>query len=217
MTIRMLLVDDHQLLREGLCALLSDEPEMEVIGEAADGDSAVRLAKELSPDVILMDITIGKASGIDVTRTIRAECPSVKIVALSVHDQEPFVTEMLEAGANGYVVKGSSFREVVEAVRVAMQGRTYLSPAITGDLITRLVHPEGTAPHGDFPALSPREREVLQLVAAGKSTKQTAQDLGISVRTVETHRRHIMEKLHVDSLPGLTKYAIREGMATLEA
>lgn len=217
MTIRMLLVDDHQVLREGLCALLSDEPGIEVIGEAADGDSAVRLAKELSPDVILMDITLGKPSGIDATRTIRAECPSVKIVALSVHGEEPFVSGMLEAGANGYVVKGSSFREVIEAVRAAMQGRTYLSPAITGDLITRLVHPEGTAPHGDFGALSPREREVLQLVAAGKSTKQTAQDLGISVRTVETHRRHIMEKLHVDNLPGLTKYAIREGMATLEA
>ena len=217
MTIRMLLVDDHQLLREGLSALLSGEPEMEVIGEAADGDSAVRIAKELSPDVILMDITMGVPSGIDATRTIRAECPSVKIVALSVHDKEPFVSGMLEAGANGYVVKGSSFREVIEAVRAAMQGRTYLSPAITGNLVTRLVHPEGSAPHGAFGALSPREREVLQLLAAGQSTKQTAQNLGISVRTVETHRRHIMEKLHLDNLPGLTKYAIREGMATLEA
>ena len=216
MTIRLLLVDDHEVLREGLCLLFRDQQDIEVVGQASDGNRAIQLAKELSPDIILMDITMGEPSGIDATKKLRTECPSAKIIALSVHSTDPFVSSMLEAGASGYVVKGSSFREILEAIRVVLQGQTYLSPAVAGALVDKLVHPLGAKQPDGTRSLSPREREVLQLLAAGKSTKQVAYETGISVRTVETHRQHIMEKLGIDNLVELTKYAIREGLADLE-
>ena len=216
MSIRLLLVDDHEVLREGLCSLFRNEQDIEIVGQAGDGSSAIQLARELSPDVILMDITMGEPSGVDATKKLRTECPSVKIIALSVHGTDPFVSGMLEAGASGYVVKGSSFREIVDAIRAVMQGQTYLSPAIAGALVDKLVHPRGAKRPDGTRSLSPREREVLQLLAAGKSTKEVAHETGISARTVETHRQHIMEKLGIDNLVGLTKYAIREGLADLK-
>jgi DNA-binding NarL/FixJ family response regulator len=215
MPVRVMLADDHQILREGLSALLASQPDIEVVGEASDSMTAIRLAHELSPDVALMDINMGEPNGIEAARTIRAECPAVKIIALSVHGDEPFVSSMLKAGANAYVVKGSSFREVVEAIHVVMEGQTYLSPAVTGSLVDRAVRPATNGHPDGVRALSAREREVLRLLASGMSTKQTAHELSISVRTVETHRHHIMEKLEIDNLPGLTKYAIREGLSEL--
>ena len=216
--IRIVLADDHEFLREGMRALLAGEPDIEVVGEAADGDTVVRLARELAPDLVLMDITLGDTSGVRATREIRAACPAVKVLALSVISSGPFVSGMLEAGASGYVVKGASFREIVEAIRVVMRGQSYLSPAVTGVLVEQFIHPE-EAPHHNGNGtmlLSPREREVLQLLASGRSTKEIAQQVGISVRTVDTHRHHIMQKLDIDNLAGLTKYAIRTGMASLD-
>jgi len=216
MNVRLVLADDHQILREGLRSLLSDQPGVEVVGEACDGPGAVQLAKDLSPDVVLMDISLGHTSGLDAARAIRAECPSVRIVALSVHSDEPFVSGMFEAGAVGFVVKGSSFREVIEALQVVMKGQTYLSPSVATVLVNKAIGPrDADRPNGARP-LSSREREVLELLASGKSTKQAAYQMEISTRTVETHRQHIMEKLGIDNLAALTKYAIREGLTDLE-
>ncbi len=213
--IRVLLADDHQFLREGLRALLTGEPDIEVVGEAADGETVVHLARELRPDLVLMDITMGETSGVRATREIRATNPEVRIVALSVISDGPFVSGMLEAGVSGYLVKGSSFREIAEAIRTVMRGQTYLSPAVTGGIVEKIVHAGDAPAPGGVALLSPREREVLQLLAAGSSTKEIAQRIDISIRTVDTHRHHIMQKLDIDNVAGLTKYAIRMGLATL--
>ena len=216
MTTRIILADDHEVLREGLCSLFRSQQNIEIVGQAGDGRTAIQLAKELSPDIVIMDITMGEPSGIDATKKLRIECPSVKIIALSVHGTDPFVSSMLAAGASGYVVKGSPFQEVLEAVHAVMEGRTYLSPAIAGVLVDKLVRPRSAHPPEGPRTLSPREREVLQLLAAGKTSKQVAKETGISVRTVETHRENIMKKLGIDHVAGLTKYAIREGLTELE-
>jgi DNA-binding NarL/FixJ family response regulator len=213
--IKVLLVDDHGMIRSGLRALLSHEADLTVAGEAEDGRTAVKKASELSPDVVVMDLRMPDLNGIEATRQIHAVNPGIKIVALSANSDRRSVTEMLRAGAQGYVLKAAAFEELVAAIRAVMGGEIYLSPSITGvdvaDFKNNGAAEKGTA----FADLSAREREVLQLIAEGKATKEVAAALHVSIKTAETHRRNVMEKLKLDSVAELTKYAIREGITSL--
>ena len=216
MGIRILLADNHRIMREGLRGLLEEQPDIEVIAEAGDGRTAVRLARDLSPDVVIMDIGMAGLNGIEATRQVVAEVPGVKVVALSMHSDRRFVAEMLKAGALGYLLKDCAFDELAHAVRAVVAGQAYLSPGIAGVVVGNyLRHLTETDPSA-LSSLTSREREVLQLLAEGKSTRQIASDLHMSVNTVATHRQHVMEKLDIHSIAGLTKYAVRAGLTSLE-
>lgn len=211
----VLLADDHKIMRDGLRALLEKEHDLEVVGETDNGRGAVRLARELKPDVVVMDVGMPDLNGIEATRQITAEVPSTRVVALSMHADRRFVTGMLSAGASGYVLKAGAFEELSSAIRAVMARRVYMSPQITDlvveDYVRRLSEP---VPAAESP-LTPREREVLQLLAEGRSTKEIATRLHLSASTVDTHRRHIMEKLDLHTVAELTKYAIREGLTSV--
>ena len=216
MSIKILLADDHKIIREGLRSLIEKQSGMEVVAEADNGRDAVQLAGELRPDVVIMDITMPDLNGIDATKQIIHYAPGVKVIALSVHSDRRFVTGILEAGASGYLLKDCAFEELAAAIRAVVQNKDYLDSRITSlvikDYVRRLSEAESSA---EF-VLTSREREVLQLLAEGRSTKQIASSLHLSLQTVETHRRNIMEKLKVNSVAELTKYAIREGLTSLE-
>lgn len=217
MVIRIVLADDHKIIREGLRSLLEKQPDMEVIAEAQDGPTTVQLAQKLRPHIVIMDIGMPKMNGIDATAKITAEHKGlVRVIALSMHSDRRFVMEMLKAGAAGYLLKDSAFEELVSAIHVVMAKQHYLSPMITDVVVSEyLRNLPGNEPTA-FTVLTAREREVLQLMAEGKSTKHIASILGVSVKTVETHRQQIMEKLNTHSIAELTKYAIREGLTSLE-
>jgi DNA-binding NarL/FixJ family response regulator len=215
MSIRIMIADDHEIVRNGLRSLIEKELDMEVIAEAGNGRNAVRIALELAPDVVIMDIAMPELNGIEAARQIITALPRIKVIALSMHADKRYVMEMLKAGASGYILKDSAFEELACAIRTTLKNRTYLSPSITetviGDYVQLALAANGTA----FSLLSAREREVLQLLAEGSSTVQIAERLGISVKTVETYRQHIIEKLDIRSIAELTKYAIREGLTSL--
>ncbi len=216
MGIRVLLADDHKIIRQGLRSLLEKQQGMEVVAEAEDGRSAVRLAAELAPDVVIMDVTMPDLNGFEATKQIISKSPDIKVVALSMHSDSLFVTEMLKSGAAGYLLKDCAFEELAKAIRTVLDNKIYLSPAISGvvleDYIQRLSKTSFSSPD----VISDREREVLQLMAEGYSTKKIAQKLHISVKTVETHRRQMMSKLDIHTIAELTKYAIRKGLTSLE-
>jgi DNA-binding NarL/FixJ family response regulator len=211
-TTRIMVADDHQILRQGLVALLGSQPDMTVVGQASDGREAVSLARDRSPDVVVMDVAMPNLNGIDATRQVLASVPSAKVIVLSAHGHQRMIAESLRAGASGYVPKDSAMEELVEAIRTVMAGERYLGPKVASVLATEYLEAEPRSGH----ALTPREREVLQLIAEGKATKEAAAALGVSVKTVETHRRSMMEKLALFSVAELTKYAIREGLTTVE-
>lgn len=217
MTIRIILADDHQIIREGIRSLLEKEKDMEVVAEAANGREAVELAVKHVPDVVVMDIGMPDLNGMEATRQIVEQVSDVKVLALSMHSDRQFAAGILAAGAAGYLLKDSAFDELAEAIRAVVRGQCYLSPGITGvvlsDYVERLADPGGALP---FATLTKREREILQLLAEGWTTKRIAEDLHVSIKTVETHRQHIMDKLELRSLADLTKYAIRQGLTTLE-
>jgi DNA-binding NarL/FixJ family response regulator len=217
MRTKILLADDHQILRQGLVALLTKERDLEVVGEASDGRTAVRLAKELQPEVVVMDVAMPDLNGIDATRQILAEIPQVKIIALSMHADKRFVVGMLKAGASGYLLKHCALEELVNAIRIISSNRIYLSPDIAGTVVDDYLHQTKTVDDSAFAVLTLREREVLQLYAEGKITRQIAELLHLSIKTVESHRKQIMEKLGFQSFAELVKYAIREGLTSLEA
>jgi DNA-binding NarL/FixJ family response regulator len=216
MATRILLADDHKIMRDGLRVLLDKESGMDVIGEAETGQQAVRLVDELNPDVIVMDIGMPDLNGIEATRHITSGNQAVRILALSMHSDRRYVTEMLRAGACGYLLKDSAFNELALAIRTVMSGRTYLSPDIAGVVVDECRKPAGSQGESPFSILTEREREVLQQLAEGNTTKEIAGKLFVSVKTIETHRSHIMEKLNLHSVAELTKYAIREGITSLE-
>jgi two-component system response regulator NreC len=214
MSIKVLIADDHQIMREGLRAMLEKEHDIVVLGEAEDGRMIERLARELAPDVIIMDVAMPDLNGIEATRQIVAELPGVKIIALSMHDDRRFVLNMLKAGAAGYMLKDSAFTDLAKAIRVVMSGKTYLSHEVTDIVVKDYVSSSQPAESSAFHLLSPREREVLQLLAEGKTSAQIGEKLHISIKTVETHRQQIMVKLKIRSVAELTKYAIREGLTS---
>jgi two-component system, NarL family, response regulator NreC len=216
MTIKILLADDHQIMRIGLRSLIEKQPDMEVVAEAQDGREALRYAAELRPDVVIMDIGMPGLNGIEATRQIIAENPHVKIIALSMHSDRRFVSGMLEAGAAGYLLKDCAFEELVYALKTISNNQTYLSPAITGIVIEDYVRQLSSEESSALSVLTAREREVLQLLAEGKTTKQIAVSLHVSAKTIETHRSQIMEKLNIHSVAELTKFAIREGLTSLD-
>jgi DNA-binding NarL/FixJ family response regulator len=215
MTRRILLADDHQLLRAGLRSLLSREFDFEIVGEASDGREAVELTARLTPDLVIMDIGMPNLNGIEATRQIHALSPKSKVLALSMHATTPFVSRMLEAGAAGYLLKDSAYEELIQAVRAVLAGHVYLSAGITGVVVDDYVRRVAVQAEVQPAQLTPREREVAQMLAEGRSTKRIAAQLHVSVKTVETHRQHILQKLKIDSIAELTKYAIREGLTDL--
>lgn len=216
MSIRILLADDHKIVREGLKVLLENQSDMEVIAEAENGRTTAQMVQELLPDVVIMDISMPDMNGIEATRQITATAPNVKILALSLHSNRRFVVEMLKAGASGYLLKNHAATELIEAIRAVAANRTYLNHE-TADLIIKdyknLLSKEDISV---FSILTPRERKVLQLLAEGKTTKEISSSLNLSLKTAETHRKRIMDKLDIRSIAELTKYAIREGLTTLD-
>lgn len=212
MAIKILIADDHGILREAIASLLNNEFGMEVIGEAQDGRTAVQLAKELHPDVIIMDIAMPGLNGIEATRQIVREMPNIKVIALSVYADRRSVREMLKAGASGYVPKQCAFKELVTAIQNVVSNQTYLSSRISGIVVEEYVHRLEENDNSAYSILTPREREVLQLIAEGKSTKAIAKELFVSNKTIEWHRRQLMNKLGAQSVAELVKYAIREGL-----
>jgi DNA-binding NarL/FixJ family response regulator len=215
-SVRILLADDHEIVREGFRALIERQADFELVGEAATGREAVEQAAALSPDVVVIDIGLPELNGIDATRQIVAASEDVRVIALSVHTEGRYVTEMLKAGARGYLVKTCASAELIRAIRAVQHGETYLSSKVAGSIVDTLVRGDGNATAGSASPLSAREREVLALLAEGKTSKQIAFELGVAARTVDLHRQNMMKKLDMYSVAELTKYAIREGITPLE-
>ena len=210
---KILLADDHKMLRDGLRAILEKEG-LQVVGEAATGHEAIEMARRLRPTVVVMDISMPELNGIDATRRIMAELPGTKVIGLSMNSDRRYVVAMFAAGAVGYLLKNSASDELIQAVHAVCNDLTYVSPAIAAIVVDRLV--DGTRTETKAKPLSPREREVLQLLAEGKSSKDIATRLDLAVPTVETHRRQIMDKLNLRTIAELTKYAIREGITSID-
>jgi DNA-binding NarL/FixJ family response regulator len=216
MPVTILIADDHALFRKGLRALLEKQKGFQVVAETTDGPETLAAAARLRPDVVLLDISMRGLNGIEVCRRIRADKTHTHVVMISMHSDQQFVTESLKAGAVGYVQKDSSFQELLAALKCALEGRIYLSRLIDDSLIRDYVAIAGRSSDSAFSVLSAREREVLQLLAEGKGTKEIAGALHVSAKTIETHRQRIMEKLNVRSVAELTKYAIRQGLTNLD-
>lgn len=216
MSIRILLADDHKIIREGLRAIFEKLTEVEVVAEAEDGLETVRLTKKLLPDIVIMDIGMPNMNGIDATRQIVAETKGVRVLALSTHTDTKFVMQMLGAGASGYLPKDCTCEELIAAIHAVITNQLYLSPRITDVVIREYLHNLPKREPSVFTILTAREREVLQLLAEGKTTREIASKLNVSVKTVDTHRQQLMAKLNIHSIAELTKYAIREGITSLE-
>ncbi len=216
MTITVFLVDDHTIIRDGLRAILNNESDMEVIGEAGNGRDAVHCIVDLYPDVVVMDIVMPELNGIDAACQILKACPSTKVIFLSMHISTRYVCQALQIGACGYVPKGASGREVIQAIRAAQEGRQYLSPRISDGLLEDYVQRRGRLDSSPLEPLTPRQREVVQLVAEGKSSVEIARILSLSPTTIDTYRSRAMGRLGISSIVELTKFAIRQGLTPLE-
>ena len=215
MSIRVLLADDHNMFRQGLRALLEKEPGLSVVAEAEDGREALDLVTKMKPDVVVMDVGMPNLNGIEATRRVAETVPETNVLALSTHSDKRFVREMFSAGASGYLLKDSAFQELALAIRTVADDRTYLSPGVTGAVIQDFVEHRKGGDASVFSLLTARQREVLQLTAEGKTTKDIAAQLQVSVKTIESHRQKIMAKLDVHSIAELTKYAVREGLTSI--
>ena len=212
--LRVLLADDHALVRAGMRSLLRDIAGVEVVGEAADGAEALALAAREKPDAVLLDIAMKGMGGLEAAARFREQHPGVKVIILSMHASEEYVLQALRAGAAAYLIKDSATAELELALKSVMRGETYLSPAISRQVVEGYVQRMGAGSPVD--PLTPRQREVLKGIAEGRSTKQIAADLGLSVKTVETHRAQIMERLGIRDVAGLVRYAMRTGLVPPE-
>ena len=215
---RVLLAEDHTIVRKGLHALLDDEAEIEVVGEACDGREAVDMAAQLRPDVVLMDITMPALNGLEATRQIKERFPEIRVLVLTRHSDKEYIYQILRAGGSGYVVKQAAPEELIAAIWAVCRGETYLSPSISAATVQEYIRQAERTIEGDrYGRLTPREREVLQLIAEGHSTQEIASILCISVKTARTHRRHLMEKLDLHSEAELALYAVRRGVISLDS
>jgi two-component system, NarL family, response regulator NreC len=211
--IRILLADDHQLMRSGLRLLIEQQPDLAVVGEAADGREAVAMAKSLRPDVVVMDIAMPNLNGIEAAHQITQNQPEIAVIMLSMHPDESYVLRALKSGAKGYLLKDSAESDLIQAIRAVAQGKSFFSPAVSKVLLDDYVRKlKRSGAEDAYDLLTSREREILQLVAEGKSNKDVANLLNLSVYTVETHRSNIMQKLHLKGVPELTLYAVRKGI-----
>ena len=206
------------MLRAGLKSMLCKETDLTVVGEVTNGVDTVERARKVGANMVIMDVAMPGMNGIEATRKLLKTCPSVKVVALSGHSNREFVREMLTAGASGYVLKSRAYEELVRAIREVMNGKKFLSPDIARGVVDEYVEmSSSTSANPAFVVLTDREREALQLITEGRSTKLVANSLNVSIKTVETHRRNIMEKLNLNTIAELTKYAIREGITSVDA
>jgi DNA-binding NarL/FixJ family response regulator len=212
--IRLIIVDDHILFREGLKSLMATLPDVTVVGEAEDGRGGIALAQESRPDLVLMDVSMPDMNGIEATRKIVSKSGDMRVMALSMHPDRQFVSQMLQAGARGYLLKSCAFDEVRHAIDTVVAGEIYVSPHLTGVVVKDYVDRMNRA-HSSGGELTPREREVLQLVAEGKTNREVADALALGIKTAETHRKRIMEKLKLHTVAELTKYAVKEGITRL--
>ncbi|MDA8132885.1 MAG: response regulator transcription factor [Elusimicrobia bacterium] len=215
MQLKILICDDHKIFREGLRSLLEQQPGISVAGEARDGLEAVRLVRELSPDQVIMDISMPGLNGIEAARKLAKLRRPPQVIALSMHNDRKYVTEIFKAGARAYLLKDSAFDELVDAIRTVACDRYFLSAGITSIVLDDYIKGPSRDPRSAFTLLSDREREVLQLLAEGLSTKEISRKLELSVKTVETHRKRIMGKLGIQTIAGLTRYAVKEGLVSL--
>lgn len=209
MTIKILISDDHKIMRDGLNALIKSQSDMEVVGEAKNGQEALNLTAEKQPDVIIMDVTMPDMNGIEATRQIAGSNKSIKIIGLSMHSDKRFVIEMLKAGASGYILKDCAFDELIDAIHTVIKNKNYLSSELAGTVLDDFIREPQSS------NLSARENEILKLIAEGLSTKEIALSIYVSTKTVETHRRNIMKKLDTNSIADLTRIAIRKGLISL--
>jgi two-component system nitrate/nitrite response regulator NarL len=212
--IKILVADDHPVVRKGLQLCLARQDRLRLVGEAADGDEALQKALELSPDVVLMDISMPRKDGLTVTGALRKQAPNIKVLILSVHGNREYLFRIIQAGAHGYISKEASPEELLRAIESVHNGETFFSPEIAQAALSQLVNNGGKK--DPFAQLTSREREVLILIAQGQSNKEIANHLGIGVRTIETHRERIMRRLEIHSVAGLTKFAIANGLISLE-
>jgi len=215
MAIRIILADDHKIVRESFRALLENDPQFEIIADVADGEAAVKAALQLKPDIIVMDMTMPVLSGMEATRQILAELPKTKIIALSMHTHQRAISAMLSAGATAFIPKTSKAKELIKAIHAVSQGESYVTPGLDSPLHTTASKQD--TPSDDIPltTLSSRENQILALIADGYETDEIGRKLGISGKTVASHRQHLMTKLDIDTVAGLTKYAIREGISSI--
>ena len=209
--VRVVLADDHPVVREGLRLLLTAERDMEVVGEVADGEAACRAASELMPDVLVMDLSMPRLNGVDATAIVRRDCPAVRVLALTVHEERLYLTQLLRAGASGFVLKRSAAVELVRAVRTVAAGGTYIDPSVAGAVVEGYLGAQSEVPGAPSDTLSDREREVLLRVSTGYSNKEIAGELGLSVKTIETYKARAAEKLGLKSRVDIVRYAARQG------
>jgi len=213
---RVMIVDDHQLTRQGLCSLIEKAPTVSLVADADNGRSAIEKIDKTRPDIVVMDLAMPDMNGVEASRKIQTDFPDVKVLALSMHTDNEYVRQAFEAGVNGYIVKDCAFDELVTALETVHCGRRYLSPQIADVVVDEYLHQPALTEDKIHTDLSAREREVLQLIAEGKSTKDIAGKLGVSVKTVETHRRNIQQTLKLNSIAEMTKYAVRSGLTSLD-
>ena len=210
--LKVVIADDHMIVRDGLRSLLERQPDMEVVAEANNGRIALKLVKELSPDVVIMDIGMRELNGIDATRQIVKMSLGVKVLALSMYSDKRFIKGMLKAGASGYMLKDSAFKELIDAIRVIVENKIYISPSVANIITEDYLKQSPESDGSTRSLLSSRELEVLQLLVEGMSTKQIASSLRLSIKTIESHRSRIMKKIDINNIADLTRYAIREGI-----